>query len=237
MHSFFFIWSKKNIFLQRALSASPTLRVFPLASQMSYTDDLTQPQPSFSLTMPFPYDCDESEEEGIESTLAMPRSQLDATQDLSPTLPTAMVSPPVITRIQSDDIEDSQIESPQVPSTFSLPPTAAKSPVCEPPVIRRPLSLRDSGDQPVSCRPRVNRRTDLAFARACFAGELKSISTDSERRTRLRNVGKKVKLKKVKASQGLDPSFVDLVRGVCGIFNTQTGKHANLEKVCASFFQ
>lgn len=224
---------------------------------MSYTDDLTQPQPSLSLTMPFPYECDEYEEECkiesiasiklIESTLVMPRSQL-ATQDLSPTLPTAMVSPPVISRIQSSDvsdIEDSQTDSPQVPSTFTFPSTA-KSPVFEQSVTRRPLTLLDSDvppphlpSQPPSAYPRSRlNRNGLEFARACFAGEFRSISTESERHKakRTRTVGKKVKLKKIKA-KGLNPSFVDLVRGVCGIFTTQTGKHANLEKVCASFFQ
>ena len=218
--------------------------------------------------MPFPYECGDAEESEIEPTLAMPKSQLDATQDLSPTVPAATMSPPLISRIESssDDIEDSQIESlphpphPTHPSTFSfLASTAsAKSPVCEP-SIRRPLPLHDSdaGAQPQALDPRasdsrarISRKTDLEFARACFAGELKSISTGERLLKGKRNAmtgerllkgkrnctGKKVKTK-VKASRGLDPSFLDLVRGVCGIFNTQTGKHANFEKVCASFFQ
>lgn len=236
----------KRIFFYNAhsLLESSTLRVilkFPPCPQMS----CTQPQPSFSLTMPFPYECEESEEErDIESTLIMPRSQLEATQDLSPTLLTAMVSPPAIARIQSsDDIEDSQESLPKVPSTFSfLPSAASQSPISEPTVLRRPLTLLDSSAQPQNPRnisafprPRIIRKKDLKFARACFAGEFQSISIEDDRSLRS-GKGKKVKLKKIKA-KGLNPSFVDLVRGVCGIFTTQTGKHANLEKVCASFFQ
>jgi hypothetical protein len=39
-----------------------------------------------------------------------------------------------------------------------------------------------------------------------------------------------------KPKQTLRPSFVNLVKGVCEIFQEQTGKKPNLENVCASFF-
>lgn len=190
-------------------------------SDMQTQEDMVPTQPcSLSLTF-FPYT---SEEEA--NTLQMPTSQENATSSL-PATKKYFSPPPAITRysIQSTASEHGQpfqSEEEQVSelrSTFSFVTSTS--------IRQSPKEVRAFPSATVR-RPLVLHPVDSVqnkFASACFSGQLKT--------------GKKAKKKSNTKSkkETLEPSFVELLKGVCGIFQAQTGKIPNLDNVCASFFQ
>ena len=190
---------------------------------MQTTQDVyMEPTQPCSLSLTFPY-CEEEEE-----TLQMPGPSEDCATSSPPAATRKYYSPPPITRysLQSNASQHSGLpyESAQIPesvcsfvtsTSIGLSPKACARPSSAPfsSTVRRPLVLYSN----------VQDTMQHKIATASFSQQSKK-------------TGKKAKVLKPMQNQKLNPSFVALVKGVCGIFQEQTGKKPNLKKVCESFF-
>jgi len=178
---------------------------------------------------------------------------VDLAQDMGPTQPCSL-SLTAFPYSSASEEEPETLQRPVSPAVdaTSSPPQATRKYYSPPPLTRYSIqdaysqhsgqpyesdqiseALSSIGQSPkLSAQPLTIRRPLVLYPLDGTVQDKKGAESFSGSKKKTQKKAKQV----LRPWQKLHPSFVNLVKGVCEIFEAQTGKKPTLEKVCASFY-